>query len=107
MKYSSPRPSDYKTRVKRSASGLGLFAEESIPKGKFVIEYWGDLMTDGDSQKRGGKYLFELGNGKTVDGASRQNMQILNRRLTCHSCRRNIVHQHVIQVATKLIGLNP
>lgn len=85
MKYPFPRLGDYALRVKRGTSGLGLFAEVAIPRGKFVIEYWGELLTDAQASERGGKYLFELGNGKTVDGATRQNTA----RYINHACKPN------------------
>ena len=85
MSYPIPRPTKYSVKVKRSAAGLGLFAEEDIPKGKFIIEYWGDLMKDEDAQEIGGNYLFAIGNGKTVVGTKRENTA----RYINHSCRPN------------------
>lgn len=85
MKHPHPRPSQFKLRVRRSVSGLGLFAAQDIPKGRFVIEYWGKPMSDEDAQKIGGRYLFELENGKTIEGSTRQNTA----RYANHSCRPN------------------
>lgn len=87
MKYQTVRPSHYPVRVKRGTSGLGLFTESAIPRGKFVVQYWGELLPDAVAQKRGGRYLFELGNGKTVDGATRKNVA----RYINHSCKPNCV----------------
>lgn len=85
MKYPFPRPTPYKLRLRRGISGFGLFADEDIPRGNFVVEYWGELLTDAQASERGGKYLFELGNGKTIDGATRKNIA----RYINHACKPN------------------
>ena len=85
MQYPFPRPPRFPVCVQRSVSGLGLFAQDEIPKGRFIIEYWGKLMSDEAAQKIGGKYLFEIGNGKTVEGSTRKNTA----RYANHSCRPN------------------
>lgn len=85
MRHPSPRPPQFKLRVRKSVAGFGLFADEEIPKGRFVIEYWGKLMTDEAAQKIGGRYLFEIGNGKTIEGSTRKNLA----RYANHSCRPN------------------
>jgi uncharacterized protein len=85
MQHSFPRPPRFRLSTRRSGSGLGLFADESIPANRFLIEYWGDLLVDEEAQKIGGKYLFELENGKTIVGATRQNTA----RYANHSCRPN------------------
>lgn len=78
-----PRPPQYKLKVRRSEAGLGLFADEDIPKGRFVIEYWGRIAGDAEVQRVGGRYLFELGDGKTILGGNRKNLA----RYANHSCR--------------------
>ncbi len=85
MKYPYPRPSKYKLRVRKSKTGHGLFAEEAIPKRRFVIEYWGKIVNDEEAQKIGGRYLFDLERGKTINGANRDNTA----RYINHSCRAN------------------
>lgn len=85
MKYAKPRPPQFKLAVKKSAAGLGIFAAEDIPKGRFLIEYWGPIVTDAEAQEVAGKYLWELGNGKTILGAGRENTA----RYVNHSCRPN------------------
>lgn len=85
MLYPFPRPSVFALRARRSVTGLGLFALEAIPKGRFIIEYWGKLMSDEAAQKVGGRYLFEIGNGKTIEGSTRENTA----RYANHSCRPN------------------
>jgi len=83
--YPSPRPTKYKVRPKKSASGIGLFADVDIPKKKFIIEYWGKMVTDEEADDICGKYLFELENGKTIVGTTRENIA----RYANHSCRPN------------------
>jgi uncharacterized protein len=81
----STRAPQFHLATRRSNAGIGLFALETIPKGRFVIEYWGRLMSDAAAQKIGGRYLFEIGNGKTVEGSTRKNIA----RYANHSCRPN------------------
>jgi len=85
MLRTKPRPPQFKIAVKRSASGLGIFAGEDIPKGRFILEYWGPIVSDDEAQSVAGKYLWEIGNGKTILGALREN----SARYVNHSCRPN------------------
>lgn len=72
----------HKLAVRKSIAGLGLFAIDTIPKGSFIIEYQGPLLTDDEVNKKGGKYLFALGKTWTIDGSSRKNIA----RYINHSC---------------------
>jgi uncharacterized protein len=72
-------------RVGRSRTGLGLFATESIPKGRFIIRYTGPKLTDKQADRAENKYLFELNNRWTIDGKGRSNIA----RYINHSCRPN------------------
>lgn len=83
--YPTPRPTAFATRVKRSATGCGLYAEEAIPRRCFIIEYWGKVIPDEKAQEVGGKYLFEIGNGKTIVGTTRKNTA----RYINHACKPN------------------
>lgn len=85
MRYSSPRPQRFRTKVKRGTSGLGLFAVDAIPRRRFIIEYWGKRIPDAKATYVGGKYLFEVGNGTTIVGTTRKNTA----RYMNHSCRPN------------------
>src|SRR3989338_5916676 len=80
-----PRQIKYKLSVRRGTHGLGLFAEDAIRKGEFVIEYHGRLLTDAQADVKGGKYLFAMDNGWTIDGTPRRNKA----RYINHSCRPN------------------
>jgi SET domain-containing protein len=71
--------------LKRSASGLGLFALRDIPARRRVIEYVGELITDEEAGRRRGKYLFDLGDGRAIDGRARSNPA----RYVNHSCDPN------------------
>lgn len=60
---------------KSNISGLGLFAEETIPWGTRIAEYVGQVVNDKEYKKRskfydriGVTYLFDLGKNKTIDG---------------------------------------
>lgn len=80
-----PHTSKTCLRVKRSAAGLGLFTDEPIDKGDFVIEYHGEVISREEADRRGGKYLFEISSRRTVDGSSRANIA----RYINHSCKPN------------------
>jgi SET domain-containing protein len=71
--------------VKKSATGLGLFTREPIPRKSFVIEYYGPILTAAEADRKGGKYLFETNKNRFVDGAARSNTA----RYINHSCKPN------------------
>jgi len=75
--------SDYS--VKRSAAGLGLYAQKPYQKGDLIIEYTGETITTDEGNRRGGKYLFELNSDWMIDGKGRDNTA----RYINHSCRPN------------------
>lgn len=93
----------YKTNVKRSNAGLGLFAGEAIPKGTFIIEYYGPILTKHESNIRGGKYLFETSSNRVINGSDRYNKA----RYVNHSCKPNceieIIRGRVYIVAKRTI----
>lgn len=78
-------PGDYKLRVRRSYAGLGLSAEEEIPKGKCVIEYFGRTLSKKEEYTSRSLYLFEINKNKTIDGSQRDNIA----RYINHSCKPN------------------
>jgi len=80
-----PRAPQFAVTVRRGASGFGLFAQEDIPRGRFVVEYHGSIVTDDEADAIGGRYLFELGDGKTIDGSARTNIA----RYANHGCLPN------------------
>jgi SET domain-containing protein len=71
--------------VKRAATGLGLFAIESIPARKRIIEYIGPLISNQEVEKRFGKYFFGVNTKWSIDGSARLNTA----RYLNHSCRPN------------------
>ncbi len=71
--------------IRRTATGLGLFTLRSIKKGQRIIEYVGDIITNEEADRRGGKYLFELDEKRSIDGHARSNTA----RYINHSCRPN------------------
>ena len=71
--------------VKRAATGLGLFAVESIPAWKRIIEYVGPLLSNEDVEQRTGKYFFGVNTKWSIDGSARSNKA----RYINHSCRPN------------------
>lgn len=103
MPYPSPRPPLFPLRVGRSATGFGLFATEDIPARRFLIEYWGKLVPSEVADKVGGRYLFDLENGKAILGATRKNTA----RYINHACKPNaevrIVKDRIYIFSTKRI----
>jgi SET domain-containing protein len=72
--------------VKRSNTGLGLFAATLIPAGKRIIEYKGTLITNEEVERRkNGKYFFGVDEKYSIDGSARANQA----RYINHSCRPN------------------
>ncbi|OGZ06128.1 MAG: hypothetical protein A2845_01790 [Candidatus Lloydbacteria bacterium RIFCSPHIGHO2_01_FULL_49_22] len=75
----------YKLKVGRSKTGLGLYALEPIPKGKKIIEYVGKIMTDESDDDKNSLYIFNINKKVDIDGAPRFNIA----RYINHSCRPN------------------
>lgn len=74
-----------KYAVKRTATGLGLFALAPIPKDKRIIEYTGPVLTNEEADRKGGKYLHTIDEKYVIDGSPRSNTA----RYINHSCRPN------------------
>ena len=85
MAYARPRQSKYELRIGKSYAGLGLFAQQPIPRGAFVIEYIGPFLSGKEADAKGGKYLFEVDKDLVVDGTSRKNLA----RYLNHACKPN------------------
>ena len=71
--------------IKRTRTGLGLFATKPIPKGKRIIEYTGPRISNEEVETRSGKYFFGLDKKWTIDGSPRSNIA----RYINHSCKPN------------------
>lgn len=71
--------------VKKGINGLGLFTKVPIAKGDCIIEYVGEIITEDEANRRGGKYLFQTGKNRHIDGTARTNTA----RYLNHSCRPN------------------
>ena len=71
--------------MKRTATGLGLFAVEPIPAGKRIVEYTGPLVSTEEVETRRGKYFFGINTRWSIDGSPRGNTA----RYINHSCAPN------------------
>ena len=71
--------------IRRTVTGLGLFALEPIPAGKRIIEYTGPLISNEEVETRRGKYFFGVNTRWSIDGSPRSNLA----RYINHSCRPN------------------
>lgn len=76
-------PQDLAT--KRGVNGLGLFAKVPIKKGDCIIEYVGEIISNAEANRRGGRYLFQTSANRHIDGTVRTNVA----RYINHSCRPN------------------
>jgi SET domain-containing protein len=84
-KKSKFEPGNFHFKVKRTKTGLGLFAMDEIPKGKCIIEYTGRVISSKEEYTINSKYLFEVTPRITIDGSMRSNKA----RYINHSCRPN------------------
>jgi len=91
--------------VKRSSTGLGLFATRPYKKGERVIEYFGRTLSHAEEYSSRSKYLFEINSRRTIDGAARENIA----RYINHSCKPNceadVTRGHVFIDAIKNIKI--
>lgn len=78
-------PAPFLLIVLRSHSGRGLFTQERIPKGAFVIEYVGRPATPKQIKENRGKYLFWTSGTSMIDG----NIPANTARFINHSCAPN------------------
>lgn len=78
-------PGNFELTVKRSRTGLGLFAYNPIKKGECVVEYTGRTISKKEEYESNSLYLFEVNKHKTIDGASRSNIA----RYINHACKPN------------------
>lgn len=70
-------------KVKRGLAGLGLFAQESIKKGEYIIEYIGEILNKEEAELvTTNQYLFEITRNKTINGQVRWNIA----RYCNHAC---------------------
>ena len=67
--------------IKRTVTGLGLFATALIPAGKRIIEYTGTRITNEEvARRKTGKYFFGLDEMYSIDGTPRTNIAVPTER---------------------------
>ena len=71
--------------TKRGINGLGLFAKVPMKKGDCIIEYVGEIISNKEANRRGGRYLFQTSANRHLDGKGRDNIA----RYINHSCKPN------------------
>ena len=67
-------------------TGWGLFALQDIGEGDFILEYTGTKVPSKISETSGSKYLFEIDDVWTIDGAPHDN----HARWINHACVPNV-----------------
>jgi len=72
--------------------GEGLFAAETISKGQLIIEYTGERIDDAESERRGGRYLFEVKKNLVIDGSHPSHTA----RYINHACNPNAEAEHEV-----------
>jgi uncharacterized protein len=75
-------PGNFELRLRRSRTGLGMFADSPIPKGACIIEYTGRPATRKQMATNKGKYLFWTSDSTMIDG----NIPSNKARFINHSC---------------------
>ncbi len=83
-----PKLGNVRYKVKRSSAGLGLFAEEPVKKGTWIIEYVGKIIRgrkEVEDYPATNQYLFETSSVRMIDGRERSNTA----RYINHSCKPN------------------
>ncbi len=85
MKKSKYTLGNFNLKVKKSATGKGLFTLDPIPKGSCIIEYTGKPVKEENLYKINCKYLFEVDKNKTINGNIPSNIA----RYINHSCKPN------------------
>lgn len=81
-----PKIGEVKYKVKKSSAGLGLFAEEPIKRGTWIIEYVGKVLRGKEvTAHPANKYLFETSRVRMLDGSARSNTA----RYINYSCKPN------------------
>jgi SET domain-containing protein len=102
-----PRYAQFKLSIRESSiHRRGVYAEESIPARRKVIEYMGERISRRETKRRGnGKvtYLFTLDDYWTLDGAfGGSGAEIIN-----HSCDPNLrsmhLKGHILYMSTRAI----
>jgi len=102
-----PRRTPFRLQIRQSKiHRWGVYALESIPAGRKVIEYTGEKISRRETKRRGlgdVTYLFTLDNYWTIDGAfGGSGAEIIN-----HSCQPNlytrIVHGHILYMSKRVI----
>lgn len=90
-------PGDFQLPIRRTPTGLGMFAGGRIPKNTCIIEYVGRVVSQEESETSRSKYLFEITKKKTIDGKPRINPAgYIN-----HSCRPNaeaVIHKNRVYI---------
>ena len=79
------QPENRRYVVRRTNTGLGLFAVQPIPKGQRIIEYTGPLIPNEEVDQRRGRYFFGVNTKWSIDGSPRSNVA----RYINHSCKPN------------------
>ena len=87
-----PLPLTLAVRRAPKGMGLGLYAEETIPKNACIVEYTGKILSKDEETKSRSRYLFTITKNKTIDGNVKSNIA----RYINHSCKPNaeaVIHK--------------
>lgn len=94
---------DIKLRIGKSATGKGLFAEQSIPRGTCIIEYIGRPVTGAEYETHPGKYLFETSKTTMIDGNIKENTAKYINHSCAPNCEIDIKNKRIFVFALKNI----
>ena len=71
--------------IKRSTTGLGMFAQQDIPPQTRILEYLGTRITNAEAERADNRYIIVLNETHALDGKDRTNAA----RYINHSCQPN------------------
>lgn len=71
--------------IKRSQTGLGMFAQQDIPPQTRIVEYMGTRITNAEAAQADNRYIIVLNETHALDGKARTN----DARYINHSCQPN------------------
>lgn len=82
--------------VKRSFSGMGIFAMEEIKKGTKILQYFGPIVSAKEADENPNRYIFEINEQWSIDGSPLYNTA----RYFNHSCKPNA--ESVLEVPNRI-----
>ena len=84
--------------------GFGLFAEQPIKEGDFILEYTGKKISAAEAEDHPGLYLFEVDENWTLDGDTPDNLAKYINHSCDPNCEAEVEDGHIFLNAVKDIA---